>query len=81
MGVIDYCIKPGSADEMETILVCLKRNLEPLSLQETKPGEYGPSAIMKMHVPPRYAGNHLVLSRNERFIYDRFESEHWKMCE
>ena len=29
MGVIDYCIKPATADEMETTMVCLKNSLNP----------------------------------------------------
>ena len=80
--VIDYCIKPGSAEEMETTMVCLKKFLEPISLQEKEPGEYGPSTTMKVQGPPPYTGYQLVPpSKNERFIYDRSESEHWKMWE
>ena len=82
MGVIDYCIKPGTADEMETTTACLKRHLEPLSQFEKKRGEYGPSATISMNAPPQYSGYRFDRpSKNERFIHDRFQSEHWKMWE
>jgi CheY-like chemotaxis protein len=82
MGVIDYCIKPGTADEMATTMVCLKKCLEPFSQPKKKSGEYGPSATMRIFVPSQYDGNQLVpFSRVERFINDRSGSEHWKMWE
>jgi CheY-like chemotaxis protein len=79
LGAVDYCIKPATADEMESTIICLRRNLELLPTKG-RGNHLGPNAKTNLgHFPLHAEDWQIPPPCSDRLIMDVLNSDPWNM--